>query len=120
MVSGPIVVVEDDPGIRALISFALEEEGLPVTTAANGRQAIECFADGRPDLVVLDIGLPDMTGHEVAAAVRQQHGREVPILVVTADGHAYEKARAVGAYDVVQKPFDLHRLLDAVEAGLNR
>jgi DNA-binding response OmpR family regulator len=73
----------------------------------------------RPDLVVLDMMLPDMTGQDVAAALRREHGSGVPILVVSADARAQQKAQAVGAYDVVQKPFGLITLLRAIEAGLN-
>jgi DNA-binding response OmpR family regulator len=110
----PILVVDDDPGLRQVIQWALEEEGWLVQTAADGRQAVEQARRFRPRLVVLDMGLPQLDGEQVAAALRQLHGELLPILVVTADGNAATKARRCGAQAHLGKPFDLDELCSAV------
>jgi CheY-like chemotaxis protein len=116
----PILVVEDDPRMRQFIQWALEDEGLPVEVAADGRQAVELGTRTRPALVVLDIGLPVLDGYGVAAALRRAYGADLAILTVTADGRAAEKARRVGAFAHLAKPFDVDDLLAAVFRGLAR
>ncbi len=104
--------------MRQLIQAALEDEGLPVATAADGRQALRRAAQARPVLVVLDITIPRVASSEVATRLRATYGQGLPILVITADGHAAEKARQVGAYAYLKKPFELDALIAAVEQGL--
>jgi two-component system OmpR family response regulator len=116
--SGLILVVDDDPQMRQLIQAALEDEGLPVATAADGRQALRRAAQARPALVVLDISIPRVASPEVATRLRAVYGQGLPILVITADGHAADKARQVGAYAYLKKPFELDALIAAVEQGL--
>jgi DNA-binding response OmpR family regulator len=101
---GPILVVDDDPQVRQLIRWALEDEGMPVELAADGGEAIDCAARRRPALVILDLGLPTVPGNEVAKAMRGAHGDGLRILTITADGSAAEKARLVGAYAYLRKP----------------
>jgi len=113
-----ILVVDDSPEIVQFIGGALEDEGFDVVTAADGQQAVDAAASERPDLVVLDMMLPRLDGHGVATAVRRLHG-DVPILLITADGHAQEKARRVGAFDYLPKPFDLDRLITIVRGKLD-
>ncbi|HEX6511757.1 MAG TPA: response regulator [Chloroflexota bacterium] len=112
-----VLVVDDEREITQFIGGALEDEGYAVSTAADGQQAVDLVAQDRPDLIVLDMMLPRLNGDEVAAEVRRMHG-EVPILLITADGRADEKARRVGAFDFLSKPFDLNRLLDIVRGKL--
>ncbi|HLJ65823.1 MAG TPA: response regulator [Chloroflexota bacterium] len=114
----PVLVVDDDPDLRLAIQWALEDEGLEVVTAADGREALDVGTRSQPSLVVLDIGLPVLDGYAVAAGLRQTHGYAVPILVVTADGRAAEKAERVEAFDYLHKPFELDDLLSAVRRGL--
>jgi two-component system response regulator MprA len=116
---GPwVLVVDDDPHVRQAIQWALEDEGFAVEAAADGQAALELAASRRPDLVLLDITLPRLDGYAVARALRGEHGPALPILAITADGQAPEKARRVGAYAFVRKPFELDELLAAVRAGL--
>jgi two-component system, OmpR family, response regulator len=115
-----VLVVDDDPRVRQMISWALEEEGLGVETAEDGQQALLRAAEFRPTLVILDITLPILDGYGVAAGLRVAHGEALPILAITADGSAAEKARRVGAYAYLRKPFDVEDLLLAVQQGLNR
>lgn len=114
---GPVLVVDDDPHMRQMISWALEDDGLLVATAADGRQALELAAQRRPALVVLDLTLPDLGGEEISARLRGER-TDLPILVITADGYAQQKARRVGAYAYLHKPFELAELLEAVRRGL--
>lgn len=116
---GPILVVEDESELRQTMQWILEDEGLPVQTAANGREALDLATRRRPALVVLDMALPVMNGDGVAAGLRATYGESVPpILVVTADGRAAAKAEQVGAFDFLQKPFDIDDLIEAVQRGL--
>ena len=116
----PILVVEDDPRIREIIRWALEDEGYAVTTAADGRQALERAAAAPPALVVLDMMLPILDGPAVAAGLRAAPRPMPPIVLVTADGRAAEKAARVGAFAYLHKPFDLDDLIAVVRRGLAR
>jgi len=113
-----VLVVDDDAQVRQVIQWALEDEGFLVLGAANGREAMALVAGGAPDLVVLDLTLPEMNGLEVAERVRALERRPVPILLITADGQAPAKAERVGAYTFLRKPFQIEDLLNAVRTGL--
>lgn len=106
-----ILIVEDDPWIRRMVCWALEDEGLQVDEAPDGRAALAALACRRPALVLLDIGLPLVDGYGVAAALRAAYGESVPIVVLTANGHAAESAARVGTADYLAKPFDTVELL---------
>ncbi len=112
-----VLVVDDEPEILQFVGAALEDEGFVVRTATDGRYAVELASADRPDLVVLDMMLPRLDGAGVASEIRRLHG-DVPIVVVTADGRAQEKAQSVGARAFLSKPFDLDRLLDLVHDTL--
>lgn len=113
-----ILVVEDDPVLRQSIQWALEDEGLQVDTAADGRQALGQLARRRPALVLLDMRLPIVGGEAVADGLHAAYGDEVPIVVITADGRAAEKARRVGAVDFLAKPFEIDDLIGVVHRAL--
>jgi DNA-binding response OmpR family regulator len=104
----PILVVED-----------LTQEGLPVATSADGRQALDWARGHRPALVVLDMVLPKLDGEAVAQALREQYGAGVPILLVTGTADPGEHAEHMGAAMYLHKPFLLDDLLTAVGALLN-
>jgi DNA-binding response OmpR family regulator len=114
----PILVVDDDPQLRHVIQLALEEEGLAVETAADGRQALDQATRRRPRLVILDMGLPLLDGAGFAAELRAIYGDGVPLVVITADGHVVEKAHRVGARAHLAKPFELDDLAAAVQQVL--
>lgn len=114
----PVLVVDDDPHIRRLLEWALEDEGIVVETAADGYEAIARLAQRRPALVVLDMGLPGVDGYAVAESLRATYGGAVPILVLTADGRAAAKAQRVGAFAYFPKPFELDELIATVQRGL--
>ena len=116
---GPILIIEDNPDVQDLIATVLRQEGLQVEIAETGEEGVAMARQGRPALVVLDIGLPRMDGESVARELHAVHDG-VPILVVTADGHAAEHARNVRAFGYLSKPFDLDHLVEAVRQGLRR
>ena len=90
----------------------------PVRDAADGQEAVEWLTRQRPLLVLLDMGLPIVSGDGVAASLRAHYGTAVPVVVLTADGRASEKARHVGAVAYLHKPFDIDELVRTVYAAL--
>jgi DNA-binding response OmpR family regulator len=113
-----ILVVDDDPQVRRWVQDVLESEGLEVAAAAEGRQALKLAASQPPALVVLDVTLPGLQGAEVARELRAVLGSQVPILVITADGRAADKAAQVQAFAHLRKPFTMDELLAVVRHGL--
>ena len=114
-----ILIVDDDPQVRQTLQAFLEDEDLLVETAADGLEALERAAERRPALVVLDHSLPDLAGSAIADVLRAAHGGHLPILLITADGQAIAKARQVGAFAYLRKPFELTDLVAYVRQGLS-
>jgi two-component system OmpR family response regulator len=114
-------VVDDEPNITDLVATALRYEGFEVVTALSGRAALGEVAANRPDLLILDVMLPDLDGFEVARRLRQD-GRRVPILFLTAKDATEDKVRGLtlGGDDYVTKPFSLEELIARVRAVLRR
>ena len=96
-------MVEDDPATRAITRKILEKEGWKVTEAENGREALECMAQERPSLILLDLMMPEMDGFEFAERVHQHpEWRAIPIVVVTAkDLTAKERSRLNGYVETI-------------------
>jgi two-component system KDP operon response regulator KdpE len=115
-----ILVVDDEPNILATLAPLLRSRGYVVNTAMTGRAALESVERDDPDLIVLDLGLPDMDGVDVTSLVRD--GRSTPIVVLSARGAEGDKVRALdaGADDYVTKPFGAQELLARVRAALRR
>jgi two-component system alkaline phosphatase synthesis response regulator PhoP len=121
--SGAVLVVEDNRELRELVRRYLERAGLAVHTAGSGAEAMGVLAAGGVDLVVLDLGLPDVDGLEVLAAAHLgQHGREVPVVVLTARSGLDDRIDGLrrGADDYVTKPFSPTELVLRVQAVLHR
>lgn len=114
-----VLVVDDDPLIRESVQWLLEDEGVAVVTAADGKQALEMALRIRPALVVLDIGLPLLSGEEVGLALQEQLPDPPPIVLVSAAGNLAAKARRIGAADYFSKPFDLDQLLASIHQLLH-
>ena len=117
--SGPrILIVDDEPQILRFLRPALEASGYVVLHAAGGHEALRLIANAAPDLVVLDLGLPDMDGKDVLAAARQFTA--APIVVLSARDREAEKIAALdlGADDYVEKPFAIGDLLARLRAAL--
>ena len=115
-----ILVVDDEPNILGTLAPLLRARGYEVFTAMNGRAAVETVDREKPDLIVLDLGLPDMDGVDVCRAIRDSS--HVPIIVLSARGAEGDKVRAldVGADDYVTKPFGGEELLARIRAALRR
>lgn len=121
MTSLPLVlVVEDEPGLRDVVRVVLEGDGFRVETAADGQQGLERACALHPDLIVLDMGLPRLTGEEVVAALRVQYADPCPppIVAMSASGAVAQRARRIGAVSFLTKPFDLDDLSAAVRRAL--
>jgi DNA-binding response OmpR family regulator len=115
-----VLVVEDEPTVRETLAEALAEEGLDVITAEDGAIALEKFRANAPDLVLLDLMLPRMSGIEVTRVIRAES--QVPILMLTARDSELDKVLGLelGADDYVTKPFSLRELQARVRALLRR
>jgi two-component system KDP operon response regulator KdpE len=115
-----ILIVDDEPNIVATVSPLLRARGYEVRSAVNGRAGLDAVDRDKPDLVVLDLGLPDLDGVEVCRQVRQ--GSNVPILVLSAREAEGDKVAALdaGADDYVTKPFGAEELLARIRAALRR
>jgi CheY-like chemotaxis protein len=109
-----VLVVDDDPAIRQVISWGLGDEGYTVATAANGREALEYLAAHQPHLILLDLQMPIMSGWELQAQLREQ-GVRVPVVFMTAGYRARAEAEQHQAAGYLGKPFDVSALLDTVE-----
>ncbi len=121
MSTQPLVLVADDePRITKLVSIALSEEGFRVVTAGGGAEAVAKAEEYRPDIVLLDIVMPDLDGFEVMRILRE--GRSVPVILLTAKGSTADKAMGLdlGADDYVAKPFHPDELAARVRAVLRR
>ena len=116
-----IVVVDDEPSIRELVSASLHFSGFDVKTASNGTEAIDVITQTNPDLVVLDVMLPDIDGFTVTRRIRQQ-GVEAPVLFLTARDDTQDKVMGltVGGDDYVTKPFSLEEVVARIRAILRR
>jgi len=115
-----ILVVDDEPQIRRALRTSLQAHGYDVETASNGGEAVLAAAEAAPDLVFLDLGLPDMDGTEVIRRVRAFS--EVPVIVLSVRDQQADKVAAldVGADDYVTKPFGMEELLARLRATLRR
>jgi CheY-like chemotaxis protein len=113
-----VLVVDDDPEIRDVVRWLLEDEGWTVETASDGRDALQRATRARPALIVLDMGLPIMSGEEVAIRLQEVYVDPPPIIVVSADGRAGEKAARIGAASYLHKPFDVDTLAMLVRRAL--
>lgn len=116
-----LLVVEDEPNIRELLATSLRFAGFEVLTAADGATALDLARREEPDLVVLDVMLPDLDGFEVTQKLRD-HGRHMPIVFVTARDSVDDKVKGltVGGDDYVTKPFSLEEVIARIRAVLRR
>lgn len=120
MTAKKVLVVDDEPKIVQVVSAYLEKEGYQVFTASSGKEALELNERRAPDLIVLDLRLPDLPGEEVCRRIRQR--RDTPILMLTAKAEEEDKVEglAIGADDYLTKPFSPRELVARVRAVLRR
>ena len=119
-----VVVVDDEEHITELVAMGLGYNGFEVERLTSGRSALEAIGRRRPDLVVLDVMLPDLDGFEVARRLRQAEGAgaHVPIIFLTARDTTQDKVEGLrlGSDDYVTKPFSIEELIERVKAVLRR
>ena len=115
-----ILIVEDDKGISEFVKLELDHEGFETELAETGRAALEKFSSFSPDLILLDIMLPELSGLEVLRRIRKTSN--VPVILVTARGDTYDRVEGLdaGADDYIPKPFEIEELLARIRALLRR
>jgi two-component system KDP operon response regulator KdpE len=115
-----VLVVDDDPAILRTLSIGLRAHGYELSTASDGRTAVDLGRTGSPDVVILDLGLPDISGVEVMRQLRAWS--QVPVIVLSARAGSEDKVEAldVGADDYVTKPFGMEELLARLRATVRR
>jgi two-component system KDP operon response regulator KdpE len=115
-----VLVVDDDPAIQRALGIGLRARGYEVLPARDGRTAVQACEQDEPDVVLLDLGLPDLSGVEVLRKVRARN--QVPVIVLSARHGSDDKVEAldVGADDYVTKPFGMDELLARVRAAVRR
>ncbi|MEG0330653.1 MAG: response regulator transcription factor [Longicatena sp.] len=115
-----VLLIEDDKNIIKFLSLSLETNGCKVISAQSGIEGISLFMTDNPDLILLDLGLPDIDGSEVLSQIRTQS--DVPILIVSARGQEKEKVEALdlGADDYITKPFHINELLARIRVALRK
>jgi len=116
-----ILLIEDDFAIRNSVEFALRREGFEVKALDSGKEAVTAVRNFNPDLVLLDIMLPNKNGHEICEELRLT-GNDVAIIMISALGETTDRIAGLrlGADDYVSKPFSLDELLMRVHANLRR
>lgn len=117
-----VLVVDDEPNIVLSLEFLMEQAGFEVVTAEDGEQALARVDDSQPDLLLLDISLPGISGFDVLERLRSQEvTAQLPIIMLTAHGRDVEreKGMALGADDYITKPFSTQSLVEKVKALLN-
>jgi DNA-binding response OmpR family regulator len=115
-----VLIVDDEPNIREVVGLYLRRDGHTIVSATDGEEALEVFGESKPDLVVLDLMLPKMSGLEVCRRMRAD--RRVPLIMLTARGEEEERivGLSLGADDYVVKPFSPRELAARVAAVLRR
>ena len=118
--SRTILVVDDEPRMIEFIRMNLEFEGYRVTSAASGYEALRKLAEEIPDLVLLDIMMPEMDGFEVLKGMRETS--KVPVIILSVKGEEWDRVRGLdlGADDYITKPFSSRELLSRIKAVLRR
>jgi DNA-binding response OmpR family regulator len=115
-----ILVVDDEERMVRFIRMNLEHDGFQVAEAFNGKQAIQKLRDTTPDLILLDVMMPDIDGFEVLETIRE--GSNVPVIMLTAKGEEDDRVRGLelGADDYITKPFSPRELVSRVKAVIRR
>lgn len=118
-----ILIVDDEPDVALVLAKGLTAEGYSVITALNGKNALALAKSERPDLIILDILMPDMDGPEVAASLKEDHGTsDIPVIFLTGMFPKREDAegdRIVAGYRWFDKPYDILQLITVIEETLS-
>jgi CheY-like chemotaxis protein len=114
-VGNSVLVIEDDPDMRGLLVLMLEDQGHHVQSAADGRRGLEALRGCQPDLILLDMKMPEMDGWEFARRYRAEHSDPSPIVVMTAAEDPRKRAEEIGAAGWLGKPVELDVLYRTVK-----
>ena len=118
---GKILVVDDDPLLRGSIAMVLEDEGYVVELAVDGASALEAVSKSRPDVILLDVMMPKMSGTQVLKQLQDNElTATIPVLVMTAINGMASGRLAGGNCELVEKPFDVHDLLNKIALAIYR
>ena len=115
-----ILIVDDEPQIQKMLGILLDASNFKIIETLTGKQAVRMCASTKPDLVLLDLGLPDMDGKEVITAIREWSQVPIIVLSVRADDEEVVAALDIGADDYVTKPFNVDVLLARIHANLRK
>ena len=116
-----ILVVDDEEQLALAVKIRLQSKGYKVTTASDGRQALEKIVTDKPDLILLDVLMPTMDGYSCLRELNQRHGRgKIPVIVLTARDQLKELFALKGSEDYILKPFDHEDLLVRIERVFQR
>jgi CheY-like chemotaxis protein len=117
-----ILVVDDDAPILLLMRSLLQEFGFDPVQASSGREALESARSQRPDLILLDRNMPDMTGDEVVRELRSHDGdlSGVPVLILSGEPVGPDELKKIGAAGAVLKPFDVNALISTIREHIER
>lgn len=111
-----VLIADDDDDSRKMLAFLLEDEGWEVKEARDGKEALATIINDRPDLLILDNRMPELTGAEVYQQMQAQ-GINLAVVLATAYGHIEELASSLGIVYFVNKPYDLTELLTTIESA---
>lgn len=117
-----ILIVDDEPSLRFLIFSALEDEGYELLEAADGLQAYDLVLKEKPDLIILDVMMPGLTGYELCSRIKQDPATsDIIVIMLTAKGQEMDRlqSKSVGANLYMRKPFSPFQLIDNVASLLN-
>lgn len=118
-----VLLVEDDVAIAKLVRFKLERSGFRVTQANNGREALDWLRDNRPDLILLDVMMPEMDGVETLECIKNDDAlKAIPVIMLSSKGQKAEIKRCLllGAADYIVKPFSPADLVKRIRAVIDR
>ncbi|HEY9799924.1 MAG TPA: response regulator [Leptolyngbyaceae cyanobacterium] len=113
---GKVLIADDDDDSRIMLSFILQEEGWDVYEACNGKEAVEKVIEDKPDLLILDNRMPELTGVEVYQYL-QAKGIDIAVVLATAHGYLDELASSLGVTHFIKKPYEIPKLLKMVESA---
>ena len=116
-----ILVIDDEPALHRLVQIILEVEGFEIVGMGNQEEAAEAVASGKPDLIILDIMMPEVDGFEILRMLKgDEETRDIPVIVLTVRNMEEDvrKAKSLGAEIYMTKPFQPSELVDAVHAAL--
>lgn len=116
LAKGKVLIVDDDEDSRIMLAFLLQDEGWQIAEACNGREGLEKVAQEKPNIIILDNRMPELTGAEVYQHLRKM-GNNIPVLFITAFGDLEELASSLGIRYYLRKPIDFVEVIAKIESA---